>query len=440
MAKVTTPTEKQHATFSASASERYIACPGSISLSKGIKGRDSEYAQEGTDAHYCLEVLMQASPGEQRRVMKDLYAKYPEEMVNHACDARREILDRAEACGSDVVVLSETRVDSTWFTTEDEDDPQFGTVDAAIVDLFGRLEVIDYKYGRGVPVEPEDNTQMIYYALGLAAKYDFNFESVRLTVIQPRAEHSRGPIRSWDLSIKDLRAWAQVFRRAVQEAQSPDPKLAVGDWCRWCPAKIKCPEMADKALKQAQADFDDETGEIEVPAADVVLPLIPPEKLARMLKAFDRLEDWIKAVREYAFEQAKGGVTIPGFKLVDKRGIRKWRNVEHVTKLARKTFGDEAFSAPELLSPAQLEKRIGKDNETLRHFLDQHASMETSGLTLVPETDPREATNSAAKDFDDDYGKGADMPKKKKATDKGTVSEKAATKKVAKKPAPKKRK
>ena len=55
----------------------------------------------------------------------------------------------------------------------------FGTVDAAVAEIFGRLVVIDFKYGAGVAVEPKDNTQMIYYALGIAHEYDYNFTRSR---------------------------------------------------------------------------------------------------------------------------------------------------------------------------------------------------------------------------------------------------------------------
>ena len=47
--------EKVHATFSPSAAERWIACPGSVKLSENCPKTTSKYAEEGTLAHALAE-------------------------------------------------------------------------------------------------------------------------------------------------------------------------------------------------------------------------------------------------------------------------------------------------------------------------------------------------------------------------------------------------
>ena len=50
---------KAHAKLSASSSERWLNCPGSIALiDKAPPPRESKYALEGTTAHECMEKML----------------------------------------------------------------------------------------------------------------------------------------------------------------------------------------------------------------------------------------------------------------------------------------------------------------------------------------------------------------------------------------------
>lgn len=251
---------KKHATFSASGASRWLKCPGSIQLSDMVPPEpESRFAAEGTVAHEVLETLLKNNvPYTAARALK---RKHGDVMVNHAFSAYNKIMElHAEAC--DAELLCETKVDLTFVGPD-----MFGTVDAAVVDLYGVLTVIDFKYGAGIPVDPEHNPQLIYYALGLAHKYEYNFRFVRIVIIQPRAPHKRGPYREWFISIDELQKWEAVFRDGVARASGPNPKLASGDHCRFCPAKTLCPEYepgsrrytrpADPKISGAD-DFQDE--------------------------------------------------------------------------------------------------------------------------------------------------------------------------------------
>lgn len=238
---------KAHAKFSASGSERWLNCPGSIALSENAPPQvDSIYAIEGTNAHECLEVVMKndASPA----IVKMLKKKYPDNMVRHALAFYDQIVDLMPF---DSKLLCETKV-SLDFVRED----MFGTVDSAIVELFGTLWVIDYKYGAGRMVNPEENTQMIYYALGIAHKYDFNFEKVRLAIAQPRIVHKDGFFRTWDMEVKELMNWEYKFKEGVKAAEDPFAPLKRGRWCFFCPAQSICPAVEVEAFEDAQKDFD----------------------------------------------------------------------------------------------------------------------------------------------------------------------------------------
>lgn len=386
-----TSEHKEHATFSASGAERWLNCPGSIALSEGApEQRESEYAKEGTEAHACLEFMLK------NHVIKDLPLDdileeagmtYSLDMIEHATFAMNWVKDQLVLYPGSKL-LCETRVDSSPFTCAD----QFGTLDIGIAQEFGRLIIADYKYGAGYAVEPEGedgqgNPQLVYYGLGISHEYSHNFADAELVVIQPRAYHDSGEvIRSHVMSMADLLAWEELFRHGVCRAKSKQAWLKSGSWCKWCPAATICPELKNKALKQAQIVFDDETGVESVPEPrSIKLP-----NLSTILSACDRLEDWIGKVREHAMHVLECGETIDGFKLVAKRGTRKWVDEQEISAEARGEFGDLAFTTPELLSPAQLEK-AAKSVKGIDEWVSARVTTKSSGTTLVRDTDKRPA-------------------------------------------------
>lgn len=369
---------KEHATYSASGAERWLGCPGSIKLSaKAPKQPESKWAKEGTEAHKVLETMLIC--GQQTVTRND-------EMYAHAKTAFTWIKNRQREL--DAHLLVEHKVDSSPFTCPD----QFGTLDAAIVQEFGTLVVVDYKYGAGIPVDPSGvdgngNPQLVYYALALSHAYDHNFSDVELVVIQPRAHHEDGPIRTHKMSMEELLQWEHVFKEGVYETKMKDPALIPGKWCRFCPAAVICPALKNQSLKEAQVVFDDQVGLVRAPEP----AHLKQQNLGRVLTACDRLEEWIEKVREYAFHQVERGHRVDGWKLVNKRATRRWRDERKAADEAKRIFGAKAFSSPELLTPAQLEKAMGQSSERLSKWLGVHTTNESSGYTLVRDEDKRPA-------------------------------------------------
>jgi hypothetical protein len=278
--------------------------------------------------------------------------------------------------------MAEQRVDASPFTCEG----QFGTLDIAIVQEFGKLVIVDYKYGAGISVDPDCNSQLIYYALGISNQFNHNFQEVELVVIQPRAFHESGEtIRTWTCSMNELISWEDKFRNGVKATEDPFARFESGKWCKFCPAATICPEIKDKAMKQAQIVFDDGAGVESVPAPHT----IAIENLPTILEACDKLDSWITKVREHALHVLERGEPIAGFKLVEKRSIRKWIDPEQASKSAKRIFGDKAFSEPELLSPAQFEKAC--TSELAIKFMKERVSAVSSGVTMVHESDKRPA-------------------------------------------------
>lgn len=394
MAKKKNTTEKAHALYGPSSAERWYNCAASTEHEKTAPPeKESPYAKEGTDAHYCLETLMRADGKKLKEARIFLEGSYPSEMVEHATEAYFEIKRRqAELPGS--VLYAEEKVDTSHFTDKD----QFGTLDAAIVQEFGRLVVIDFKYGAGIPVDPDENKQLICYALAVAKRFHYNFVDVELVIIQPRARHESGnTVRSWTCSIEELIAWEPRFLERVAATKDPLAAFTAGPHCKFCRGKANCPEISSSALRAAQIVFDDGAAEI------VSMP--EPSKagimnLPKTLEACDRLEVWIEAVRAHAFYTLSNGESVPGWKLVPKRATRRWADPEKATELGYKLLGPKALQPKELKSPAQLEDTF-KGDAALKKFIEKHAVSVSSGLTMVAESDRRPAVNPIEIQFPD---------------------------------------
>lgn len=242
--------ERAHSKFSASGSERWFNCPGSVELSEGVPDKETEWSKEGTLAHEVLEELMTVAIN--NGVSRIGHAKFPKriplEMVHHGTRAANFILGlHARTPGSDILV--ETRVYLSFIH-----EAMFGTFDGAVLDHFGTLHVFDYKYGAGHAVSPVKNLQMIFYGIGLAHLYDWNFKNIRLWIIQPRIRGYDGPI-FWDLSVLDLKAKVEEFRQAVERVENNPTLYNEGSWCHWCKAKSKCPMKNEKRIEQAKSIF-----------------------------------------------------------------------------------------------------------------------------------------------------------------------------------------
>lgn len=231
--------ERAHSKFSASGSERWHACPGSVALSEGLPDKSSSWAEEGTLAHEVLERVLQDAI--KREVLK-IHPGYEVwsapgvtlEMIGHARDAANFILNLYKKYPFSEILV-ETRIYLDFIHPE-----MFGTFDGAVIDHFGTLHVFDYKYGAGHSVSPKENLQMIFYAMGLADKHQWNFKKVRMWIIQPRIKGYDGP-SYWDLSITGLLHYVDVFRDAVERVLRLPNKYVEGSWCHWCKAKKICP-------------------------------------------------------------------------------------------------------------------------------------------------------------------------------------------------------
>ncbi len=391
---VKTSGDKEHSKYSASGSSRWLNCPGSIRLSESAPPEaESDAAKEGTEAHKCLEFLLKNRVN-LKAAVKVAAKTWDEDMIEHAKSAADWAIDQMNASPG-AELLCETEINSSPFTCEG----QFGTLDIGIARPFGRLTIADFKYGAGIVVDPagydgKGNSQLCYYALGLSYLYDHNFSEVELVVIQPRAYHESGEtVRSFVMSMQELLEWGETFKVGVKVCESVSEHwvepanlnlLSAGEWCRFCPAAVICPELSEKAFKEAQIDFSKEMALEAVPEPRMIQ--IP--SLGRILDACDRLDDWITKVRAHAIHVLESGEKIDGYKLVQKKSQRRWSDIEGAEKDAGIQFGKMAFTEPKLLSPAQLEK-AAKGHKGLDQWIKDRITNTSSGTTIAKSTDKR---------------------------------------------------
>lgn len=386
-------TGRLHCELSPSSAYRWTACPGSVQLLRKVpKGKSSAYADEGTAAHEFAEGFLRDEVG------TSIPLDYIGEKL-YTPSGQQIVIDQefAEAVQVYVEYCQRLMVMSSWDAVErpitlgpiDPPAPMFGTADYVAV-VGTTLHVVDLKFGRGVLVEAVGNLQALYYALGAFLSLDPDrakpLREVTITIVQPRAEHRDGHVRSWTLPVEDLLDQALGLFDAAKRALAPGAPLTAGKHCRFCAAQGVCPEASRTALEVARNEF----GVIDTltPPAPQTLSL---EQIAELMGKFDDVEKWMSAVRAYAQEAAERGETLPGWKLVERRANRKWSSEAELKK-----WGEDAgvcvYSDPEVMSPAQLEKSLGKANKHL--FPADLVVRQSSGLSLAPEWDKRPAVHA----------------------------------------------
>lgn len=319
----------EHAKLSPSAAHRWMSCPGSIRLSEGIPETSSVYADEGTMLHDIVADCLRHNlkPGGYKSA-NDEYA----ELINGCL---RVFWDRFDP--SEDVALIERRV---YFPHLPD---VWGTADVIIIGK-SRVETIDWKFGRGVPVEAVDNPQLEIYMLAAHALYDFmgGFDTLIGTIYQPRLATLP---REWSIPVGEVGERATAIKLAADRTRFHQDELHDGDWCQFCPAKSACPKLRETALVAAAADF-----------TPIALTSYSGTQVAEAMDVIPRLQQWMAAIQGEALARLQGGEVVGDYKLVEGRRSRAYADPAKAERWARGALGDDGFTTPVLLSVAQLEK------------------------------------------------------------------------------------
>lgn len=389
--------DRQHALLSASGANRWMSCTPSARLEEQYGGPDkpSPYAAEGTIAHELAELyikhdILQSCNDEEFSqalgvLMDDEH--FNEEMFEEVPKYVNYIQEQVNAAYLDTpdpVILLEQKVDLTDYIPE-----AFGSCDFILI-CDGHMEVIDLKYGKGIPVSATANKQLMLYAIGAYHIYEmlYNINSVSLTIVQPRLDN----ISTWNISAEDLLNWAETeVKPKAEKAFKGEGELVAGDWCRFCKVKNRCKQLAEKNIELAQYEFKEPQ-------------LLTDEEITDILTKGPDFVEWFNSIQNYALAEAIENYKVwPGFKLVEGRSIRKWIDEDAVEqRLLANNYGEDEIFNMKLKGISDIQKVVG-GKAAFESLLSDLVVKPQGKPTLVPVSDKRPAlgTEDAVNDFKD---------------------------------------
>ena len=421
--------ERDHATWSASASSRNFKCPGALALTMNLPETTSEAADWGTCCHQISERCLRDGGDADRFIgttekgkkysfevdeeMAETAQVYVDYVRSVADDTKGWMGDKCRSCKGSGLPGPDTwggKCESCGGTGERYEtvelwleqrfslstlNPPFdagGTGDAVIyLPAEKRLEIVDLKGGRGVVVAAKGNPQLRTYALGaMLANKGLDVEKVTVTIVQPRAAHKDGRIRSETFHVVDLLEWTADMLGAMRvsavalEHKATWPLsawaaeyLSPGDHCRdtFCKAAATCPALAQRALDAAGVFFEpvnDEPRLANAPDSG------SPEERAKRLDMLDMIEDWIKQVRAHEHRLAELGQPAPGYGLVEKTGREKW--ADDADEKVREIVKNAGLAEDKWLNPGKLRTPKQVRDAIKKAKIDA----DLSGLSVTP--------------------------------------------------------
>ena len=372
----------RHAVLSASSSHRWTKCTPAARLELEFDDTESSAAAEGTAAHALAEhKLRRALKMRSKKPISPFDCDEMDEYTDAYVDFVLEQLELAKQSCSDPLMLIEQHLDFSKYVPDG-----FGTGDCILISDKA-LHIIDLKYGMGILVNAERNSQMMLYSLGALEIYDslYDIDEVSMTVFQPRRDN----VSTWTIPVDDLRDWAENELRIKAElAFKGEGEYCPGDWCTFCRAAVKCRARAEEKLKLAQSEF-------RLP------PLLSDAEIEEVLGKLSDITKWANDLLAYATDAAVNhGKEWSGYKVVAGRSVRKFKDEDAVAEVA-KVNGYKDIYRQSLITLTEFEKLMGKAkfNEVLGDLVYKPPGKPT----LVPVSDKRPAINvsNATNDFNE---------------------------------------
>ncbi len=378
MSKTPNHSSRAHALLSASSASRWLACPPSAVAAEAYPKQDTEYTREGTLAHEVAEQVARTSLSGGCPDIED-FSDRPDfdditlEMFDCARGYADYIEERKNSDGA--FVLLEQRVDfSPWVPKG------FGTCDCIILQEDLTMDVIDYKYGKGVAVDADHNPQMMLYALGALNDYGLAYDvlTVRMHIYQPRINN----VSTFETKVADLIAWGEeVVKPTAAKAAKGEGEHNPGVHCRFCPHAGRCRKLTEICTEYV--------GRMKVPC-------LAPWEVAGVLEMEQTISLWLKRVKEQALTTMLEGGEIPGFKVVAGRGSRSWADeLEVAAELEKQGISRDQYTETKILSVAQMEKALG-GKKRFNELIGGHVLSVAGSPTIAPATDKRPAYDREA--------------------------------------------
>lgn len=393
-----------HAQYAPSAAYRWMACPASVKATAGMESLSSRYAAEGTVAHHVLEGSMLDGKFKASNWIGEIIDVEVEGKLGGMI-VTKEMAEAVQVCLDFIKPIVEEA--DEWHPEQQITLELFGAPDCygtgdfmARVTIAGRIIIIDYKHGAGTLVEVIDNPQLKIYGLGALLRLGkgSGITHVQTTIVQPRAPHPQGPIRSHTYTVAELMDFGQDVLDAIDACEADNPPFVPGDHCKWC-------GIEDSCAARAKAIAGDIVAVISEMSDGMVLTPTEQEQFLQRIESLG-LEDFVGALRGAIHKRLEDGGSSDRYKLVAKRASRVWLRDESQTiaklqpLLAKKNASRVDLYTSEFKSPSEVEKVIGKGVEA-RAVLEGLTARVSSGTNLVPIDDPRQkALVNAEDEFD----------------------------------------
>lgn len=366
---------RDHALLSASSAHRWLACPPSAVAAEAYPAQDTEFTREGTLAHEVAEFVARKvdTYGGFTRGEIEAFSETNPDITVEMCECAEGYANYIQELiqSDDAVVLLEQRVDfSPWVPDG------FGTADCIIIQG-NVMDVIDYKFGQGVPVSAVDNPQEKLYGLGALNDYGiaYDIDLVRLHIYQPRINN----ISVYEVPVEELTAWGEkTVKPIADQAAKGEGDYAAGEWCKFCQHAGRC-----RALTELCTEY------VETHSLRAAIPVLAPHEVAEVLAMEPIIALWLKRVKAQAMTTLLDGGEVPGWKVVEgKLGNRKWTDeVEVFNRLRLNNYEETDITETKLLSPAAMDKAIGK--KRVAELLDSLIDRSPGAPTVVPMSDKR---------------------------------------------------
>lgn len=316
--------EREHALLSASSAHKWLTCTPSARLEDKLPDTAGAAAAEGTLAHSLCELKLTKIFTDQNMTTRTYNSRlkelkedslYQPEMDRFTDEYVEYVKEIAFSMPAAPTMMVEKRLDYSAYAPEG-----FGTGDCVMLQGT-ELHIVDFKYGKGVPVKAEGNPQLALYALGALAEYGFIYpvEKIVLHIVQPRISN----IDRWETTVEEITAWGGWVKERAELAYKGEGEFHEGTWCDSCFCKIAgtCRHRAEKHLQLMETAMGKDNLVTDYST-------LSDEEIGAILKKAQFLASWVKKLESYAQNRLLEGGQIPGWKLVEGRSNRTFTDIE----------------------------------------------------------------------------------------------------------------